>query len=607
MIVRLYRTVNVDCDLDSVARFVNHLQFFFVVHVVPDALPLPQHFQGFSINAAELARWLQDACQESPEDCCVLLTSSRLNLPSTQSLYHAQRRIAILTNHYWLSSPTASTVPVAKHVIQAGMTSLGSHTSMVDSCVCRAGEGFDCICTDCERYLASLDYRDAIARLKEAFNLFNQIRWVPSARLPEIPLPSNLRLATQYATEISANEREKGRPSPFGDVVILVVLHFLSDLIPFVDALHSLGGRYQDFYMVAKPYPYARRDEVSHRLAALGVNIMRASKGNSVEQCSQRILSLVLQRFKKDGERGILVIEDGGYFAPLLHQPPFASLLKLCRGIVEQTQKGANDDREKIGKENIRVPILSVVECEFKKVYESPAIGRVAIQNIARFTPNIKLSGEHAVIFGFGSVGQEVAFHLNNTFNMTVSVVENRDMAILQARHRKSIVAEVERNFTDLRFGAGALLIVGTTGRKSIVESVLVKLRDGAILVSTSSDRQEIEMDVLERLANGRFHEIELGKQEYTIDSEGGGTKKITVLAEGYPINFYGSESLPNDTIDPVMTLLLLCGAEIVLQHRIGQAFAPGIKTDEVERIVKDRGLVRRFLEASSSRFTSKL
>ena len=134
-------------------------------------------------------------------------------------------------------------------------------------------------------------------------------------------------------------------------------------------------------------------------------------------------------------------------------------------------------------------------------------------------------------------------------------------------------------------------------------KAVIQKIPDGAILVSTSSDQVEIDLEALKKLSRGRCKEVDLGKHEYTIGDGRWGTKKIIVLAEGYPINFYGSESVPNDTIDPVMTLLLLGGVELALDARKKQhVFKRGILTDEIDQITDDYELVVRFLQSGDSR-----
>jgi S-adenosylhomocysteine hydrolase len=224
-------------------------------------------------------------------------------------------------------------------------------------------------------------------------------------------------------------------------------------------------------------------------------------------------------------------------------------------------------------------------------MYESPEIGRVAMQNISRFTPNTKLSGKHATVFGFGSVGQEIAFHLTNSFNMTVSVVEPKLEALLRARHRRAIVSEAEERFDRLRFRDPSL-IVGTTGRNSVTREVLSQIKHDTILVSTSSDRVEIDVGALEELASGGWRPVADGKTIYIV-GESASRREITLLAEGYPINFYGSESLPNDTIDPIMTLLLICAVELTLR----QDWPNTVDSDAIGKIVEKRKLIEKFLE----------
>jgi S-adenosylhomocysteine hydrolase len=598
MIVRVYKTEHTLCDLAGIEKLVNSFQYFFVMRVAP-TLVLPLDMNSFAIDPSRFATWFEQSAKKDLADVRILITSSRIELPRQKSVYSFSASTSIISDHHWCHDECDTKIRLARHILQIGMASFQCHASPVESCVCDRSDDFDCLCTDCETFLRGKDYRDGIFSLKEAFNILNQLRSSPDASLPKPRDGSQLRLAMSYASEISENERRLGRPSPFEGYILLVVLHFLSDLIPFVNALHKLGCRYEDMYLIAKPYPYARRDEVNHHLSYMGINTIRASKSDPIEECATHILDDLVIRFGQESGRKILVIEDGGYFAPLLHHTKYSDLLHRCIGVVEQTQKGINND-ENIA--NIDIPILSVAQSDFKKTYESSEIGRVTVQNIGRFTPNTKLSGEHAILFGFGSVGQEVAFHLTNTFNMTVSVVDSNEFPILRARHRKSIVAEAQQDFNSLRFKDMALLVVGSTGggKPSITKSVLRQLRDGAVIVSTSSDREEIDIKALEKLAEGRKVEIAMGKEKYTIVDENGNTKNIFLLAEGYPINFYASESLPNDSIDPVMTLLLLCAVELAISDRSNASLAKGVLKKEVNEITEKRDLVVRFLKRST-------
>src|ERR1043165_696145 len=99
--------------------------------------------------------------------------------------------------------------------------------------------------------------------------------------------------------------------------------------------------------LVAKPYPYASRDYVTHELELLGVEVYRASRHKGVSQHATEILSK-LNAAADLQSRKILIIEDGGYFTPILHDIEFANVAMRCIGVVEQTTKGIRQDERSI-------------------------------------------------------------------------------------------------------------------------------------------------------------------------------------------------------------------------------------------------------------------
>jgi S-adenosylhomocysteine hydrolase len=161
--------------------------------------------------------------------------------------------------------------------------------------------------------------------------------------------------------------------------------------------------------------------------------------------------------------------------------------------------------------------------------------------------------------------------------------------------HRKDIVIEARESFNDLTWTEHAVLIVGTTGKPNTISmDVLKRLASGSIVVSTSSDRIEIDMDGLNKAAS-EVVEIEEGNTLYRIPNATGDSE-IFVLADGYPINFYASESLPNDTIDPIMTLLLLAALDLSLNPG---TINVGINSERVDKITNERQLIERYLTIS--------
>lgn len=593
-VVKIMVSEEVEYNLARIIELANSLQFFFRVDpsVVKIATPSTR-YDDMAPTSEDLREFLVQEGKLGityPQTHHVLLTDKLIGGPPKNVGHFVNPDLTIVSNYGNTGSANICILRLARWIVHAGMRALIQPPCPDLGCVRGGHQGFMCLCESCEQHLRRLGFRDSILHLKDSINWLNQRLTAADPSLDyheDRHREAVLRLANLYADEIVA-----GGTRPFEGKIVLMVLHFLADLIPFVEVLSKLGARYEDMILVAKPYPYPKRDEITHALQLLGVNVHRASDALPVETCSHQVLSQLKSDISRSTKK-IVVIEDGGYFAPLLHTAEFSSLLPRCVGIVEQTAKGAKIDKKQIP--SPQVCVLSVAESEFKRRYEAPEIGRVTVQNISRFVPNVKLSGEHAVLFGFGSIGEHVAYHLNRSFNMGVSVVDSKkDLALMVAQQRKDIVTEAKRSFNELKFTSTGrvTLAVGTTGEQSISRDIMLKLPDDCILVSTSSDQIEIDVVALKEMSDGEPHEIEEGVQEYTIKS-GDSRKRLILLAEGYPINFYGSESLPNDTIDPILTLLILCAAELCGSRR---EYKKEIDDKSVDEITQYHKLVERIL-----------
>jgi adenosylhomocysteinase len=586
MTFTLILSQRIDCDIRSIVHLVNDQQLFFFVENGEQRVTLPSKpLDNPFLTQTEIERaLLRKGCLQPrfPEQHYVLLTGR----PLAEERISLKHKLGIFSDNgkYWESSNQRS-LWFAKQIIRYGLSKLISHECQNKGCICSRYETFYFLCVNCEKLLRDLDYRDAVLHLKGTIQWLNERLPSPApdlSRSPAPQVPARLRLAEYYAKSPRTSQAFRGKG-------ILMVLHFLSDLVPFVTALKKMGADYQDMILIAKPYPYPKRDYVSHHLRRLGVHVYRATKQYSVIRRAHDILR-ELSSVTDFKNKRFAVIEDGGYFTPLLHRPEFRRLLNNCDGTVEQTTKGIRTDQDI--PTALGIPILSVAKCDFKSRYEAPEIGRVTIQNITRFVPNTKLSGGHAIVFGFGDIGTQVGYQLNKTLNMAVSVVDTVAAKVMEARHRRDFVSEAEMQFDKLLFKKRADLVIGTTGKKtgSITRQILRRLPDGCIIVSTSSDQVEIDVKALDDMAVEK-RDIEEGKTIYRIRS-GSRFKTLTLLAEGYPINFYGSESLPNASIDPIMTLLLLCAVELAKGTVKKRVIDEGI----VNTFVKDFKLIEVYL-----------
>ena len=394
----------------------------------------------------------------------------------------------------------------------------------------------------------------------------------------------------------------------FANRILVLVLHFLRDLIPFIHSLcESLGAKSENIYLFCKPYPYLDRQKIVHNLREMDCKVFTADSSEEVEP---RVRDMVREVLRNRQGREVLIIEDGGYVVPLIHSDAFVNEFgkpsEYCIGAVEQTTKGITRDELILKEKRLCIPVMNVARSEFKREYESPLVGRTIVRNIRTVMPEEHLEGKKALVIGFGAIGENVARCLSGMENMKVYVAENRDDRKLKA-YRSDFVAKVVARAADVI--GECTLIVGTTGfpddKPSIGKEEIEKLSDGAWLVSASSDRGEIDYQTLGEFA-GRSNIRPIPKvgTEYSIQTADK-TKKVRLLADGYPINFYYSESVPNKSIDPILSELLLSAMELARRKNKGDPIEMSIRQiygkdeidpGEVDRLNDKNKLVYHFM-----------
>jgi adenosylhomocysteinase len=297
-------------------------------------------------------------------------------------------------------------------------------------------------------------------------------------------------------------------------------------------------------------------------------------------------------RLKKPQAR-FFIVEDGGFLVPVLHKRPFSSLLKRCIGAVEQTTRGLRKDRSVKEK---RIPILNVAGCKFKLTYEPPFVAEAVITSLRRLLPDTHFAGKRALVVGFGAIGTRVAERLNKDLHMRVYVAEKDSSRLLQAKQSEYVSKATGKAAENIH---ECELIVGTTGDRTIGREEIVRLQHGTYLASTSSEQIEVDTAELRRLAGNDPRNI---KALCNVDGRRIGTTytlvlrdrrpQVHLLADGLPINFYGFESVPSESIDPVISLLFLCSIELLTNKKISR----GIQTTLVDKIVEREQLAKTFM-----------
>lgn len=385
----------------------------------------------------------------------------------------------------------------------------------------------------------------------------------------ELPLLSN------YVAK-----KKKDSPEAFGEKCFVIVLHFLRDLLPFLEGLRALGANPENCWILSKPYPYPHKSKICELLMKDGFNV-RAAEQYPIDSACGELLHIAHAHAIQSGLQTI-IIEDGGHVG--VHAVE-VDKKEVLVGAVEQTMKGFWKYEEMQQKGRLPFPVLSVASSRFKTDYEPRFIGQAVVKNIRKFLPDAHLTGKKALVFGYGSIGSRVALYLRTMEGMNVDVCE--------IDPKKRILAKFDGFNVKSEMDAFAqkdwFVAVGCTGGKggngrtlpTVDEKVISSLPHGCILASASSDRVEVDVDCLNRLSQEDFESIYLEEVAGRVrDRVKIGTRyklnllkarhvppEILLLADGYPINFYSSESVPNESIDPIMTTIFLSTVHLAKHH----------------------------------------
>jgi len=356
------------------------------------------------------------------------------------------------------------------------------------------------------------------------------------------------------------------------DIAPVLTVHHMTDFLVLVDAFQRLGVPHQTMTVLDKGYRYRHTERVDAHLRALGVRVW------PWQQTAEALKDHVA-RARAMGRRGLL-IDDGGYTLPvLIEQCP--DLLEEFAGLVEQTTSGIN----KLApyEDTLSVPIFSVAESRMKAAIEPYGIADAAWRNLNTLLPDEKWEGQPALVLGFGRIGAALAEVLRQR-RMRVAVHDSSTEALVTAMEQGF---ETGPELCALLRQHQPLLVVGTTGSTSLRGDHADALLRDCYLVSVTSRDREFAVEEL----RARAKDVEdAGQLGFRLRLSHGAC--ATVVADGYPINFHWSESLPNKYADLVLASLMV-GAYTLAQPDHG--FTTGHNVGRTNERLAASGLLERY------------
>ncbi|MDP1866089.1 MAG: hypothetical protein Q8L13_07070 [Bradyrhizobium sp.] len=368
--------------------------------------------------------------------------------------------------------------------------------------------------------------------------------------------------------------------APFANIAVVFIQHLLTDFEATIDAFVRAGLEPANAFIMG--IPYSTKENVHTRLQGTFGYVPKEFEGYPFDAQLPPILDQVYEHCRSRGQR-FIVVEDGGYIAARFRSDPSGpKWASLCIGIVEQTRNGIRVTKDWLSKPEkddnpINVSVVNVAETELKLRLESPLIGQAVVFNLKRLLSIYEeqtLSGRRALLIGgCGSTGSRILRELIRE-GCVVTVVDVHDVPPPEFP-----VEAVYRRLSELLPSIpGHDIIIGSTGnamgypeRDSVAplshEQHFAQVQNKAVLVNASSKRAEFNLDALKNL--GRKAVKRGFGHEYRIHEK----HVIRVAADGFPINFFNSESVPSYDIQPVLGMLFVAACRLAESHQL----VPGI------------------------------
>ncbi|WP_045876474.1 hypothetical protein [Pseudofrankia sp. DC12] len=354
------------------------------------------------------------------------------------------------------------------------------------------------------------------------------------------------------------------------DVAPMLAVHHMTDFLVLVDTLRALGVDPAAMTVLDKRYAYQHTRRVDAHLRAGGVTVADWREASPA----------IAEHFARaaDAGRRPVLIDDGGYLLPvLLDEHP--RLVRELLGLVEQTTSGI----AKLARFGARlpVPVFSVAESRLKATIESYGVADAAIRNLLALVPQEKWEGKPALVLGYGRIGEQVARVLRSR-RMRVAVHDSELVRLVAAHETGFTTGRSVRRLLGVH---QPVLVVGATGHTSLRADHLDALRGDCYLASVTSRGRELALD---EIADDATTLAGPDGLRYRLAS--GVT--VTVLADGFPLNFHHAESLPNSYADVVMAALAL-GAVTLSAHRDG--YPVGHQVALTDKMLESSGLLERY------------
>lgn len=416
----------------------------------------------------------------------------------------------------------------------------------------------------------TLTFSDKWAEYKQlADRVFAELEALSLTSLETAEVTSQFPLTLQKVPSLFSHQQ------PLRSLGILLTVHFITDCISLIEGLIKLGGEPKRITIIDKgyPYPYRRRIE-AHLRHHYNIEVF---PGTEINQALQHHVTKIAAQGKRS-----IIIDNGGYVLPAL-VTKYPTYVPEFVGLVEATMSGIT---RIANLSTLPLPIFSFAESRTKAAIEPITLAESAVLQIQNMLEYKSLAGKVVLVIGFGQIGEATAKALQKMYAQVI--VYDQDIVRLVYAHKNGFTTG--RDLTEIITRYQPKIIIGATGSTSLTQKHFAAMKKSCYLASLGSRTHEFNLQDLANIAtvdpayhNGTIYVFNENKNI-----------KVTVLADGYPINFYASEGLPNTCAD-VLQASLLVGACTLASP--GHGFTPGHNLARTNKSLEDAQLLDSYYE----------
>lgn len=364
--------------------------------------------------------------------------------------------------------------------------------------------------------------------------------------------------APKFGAELPALTSLLGTVPPQHRCHSILITHVLDTSIAYIEAVNSI---FPVARIVAIPYSASSAAVETLRSKGFRVVVPASIADTFIESEKQATEAL------REAQDLLLVQEVGGYLA---HASGRLAVFPNFLGIVEDTNNG-HWLYESTGPHP--VPVLSMAQSPLKAVEDS-IIGDATLystERILREEFSAICQGLRCAVIGFGKIGRSCAVALKGR-EAVVSIYDINPSKVMSGQEEGFFPMPLYDILPQ------ADLIVGCTGQTSIRLVDMPFIKNGAILVSSSSKAVEFAMEDFERECSvEKFSDVVWRFKQPNGNS-------FYVLLKGTPVNFRDG-SILGTILDMIYCELFVCMREVAAKRApIGLSKSPPPIQDEVAK-----------------------